>query len=51
MNSVNYDVSETEREFSKMLTGYLDLPLEAGPTEGYSNLYEGLLNAGRCRIR
>ena len=29
MNSVDYDVSETELEFSKMLIGYLELPLEA----------------------
>lgn len=51
MNSVDYDVSETELEFSKMLTGYLELPLEAGPTDGYSNLYEGLLNAGYGLVR
>lgn len=51
MNSVDYDVSETELEFSKMLIGYLEVPLEAGPTEGYSNLYEGLLNAGYGLVR
>lgn len=51
MDKVDYDVSETELDFSKMLTGYLELPLEAGPTDGYSNLYEGLLNAGYGIVR
>ncbi|WP_270269328.1 TniQ family protein [Enterocloster clostridioformis] len=51
MNKVDYDVSETELEFSKMLIRYLELPLEAGPIEGYSNLYEGLLNAGYGIVR
>lgn len=50
-DSVDYDVSETEIEFSKILTGYLELPLEAGPTDRYSNLYEGLLNAGYGIVR
>lgn len=50
-DSVNHDVSEVELAFTKMLTRYLELPLEAGPTEGYSNLYEGLLNAGYGIIR
>ena len=50
-DSVDYDVSETEIEFTKMLTGYLELPLAAGPTDGYSNLYEGLLNAGYGIVR
>lgn len=50
-NRVDYSISETELEFSEMLTGYLELPLEAGPTDGYSNLYEGLLNAGYGIVR
>lgn len=45
-DSVDYQVSETEQDFTKMLTRYLKMPLEAGPTDGYNNLYEGLLNAG-----
>ena len=45
-DSADYQVSETELEFTKMLTRYLKMPLEAGPTDGYNNLYEGLLNAG-----
>lgn len=46
MDSADYQVSETELDFTKMLTKYLKMPLEAGPTDGYNNLYEGLLNAG-----
>uniref|UniRef100_UPI001F48986A TniQ family protein n=1 Tax=Enterocloster aldenensis TaxID=358742 RepID=UPI001F48986A len=51
MNKVDYSISETELEFSKMLIRYLELPLEAGPTDGYNNLYEGLLNAGYGIVR
>lgn len=47
----DYDILTHEIEFMDMLTRYLELPLEAGPTKGYCNLYEGLVNAGYGIVR
>ena len=47
----DFHVSQTEIDFTNVLTKYLTLPLEYGPTEGYNNLYEGLLNAGYGSVR
>jgi len=46
MDMVDTSVPQMEIKLAEMLACYLELPLETGPTEGYSNLYEGLLNAG-----
>ena len=46
METVNFDIKQIEVDFAKVLEKYLKLPFEVGPTEGHSNLYEGLLNAG-----
>lgn len=43
---LDYNIPKSEIEFTEMLTRYLELSLEVGLTEGYSNLYEGLVNAG-----
>lgn len=42
----DFDVSETEKEFSEILVKYQELPIEKGPVKDHNNLYEGLLNAG-----
>ena len=47
----NFHVEQTELEWTETLTKYLTLPLEYGPTDGYNNLYEGLLNAGYGSVR
>lgn len=44
-------VSQMEVKLAERMIQYLELPLEAGPTEGYSNLYEGILNAGYGIVR
>lgn len=46
MQSVDYNISSQEAALTEVLTQYLELSLETGPTDGYSNLYEGLINAG-----
>ena len=51
MEAPDYNVSQTEMDFTNVLTKYLILPLEYGPTEGYNNLYEGLLNRGYGIVR
>lgn len=43
---VEYETDQAKLQLTNMLTCYLELPWELGPTQGYSNLYEGLLNAG-----
>lgn len=46
IGAAEYQVEQTEMLLTDMLTQYLTFPLETGPTEGYSNLYEGIVNAG-----
>lgn len=46
ISPAEYQADQTEIRLTNMLTQYLTLPLEIGPTDGYSNLYEGILNAG-----
>ena len=47
----DFHVDQTELEWTETLTKYLTFPLEYGPTDGYNNLYEGLLNAGYGSVR
>lgn len=46
IQNVDYNIFSQETVLTEVLTQYLELPLETGPTDGYSNLYEGLINAG-----
>lgn len=47
----DYDIPTYEIEFAEILKKYLELPLAAGPTEGYNNLYQALVNAGYGIVR
>lgn len=47
----DFNVSKPEIQWTEMLTEYLTLPPSCGPTDGYNNLYEGLLNAGYGSVR
>lgn len=47
----DFNIRGMEMEFADMLTKYASLPLSCGPTDGYNNLYEGLLNAGYGSVR
>lgn len=51
METVEFEVKPAEVEFTRVLMRYLELPFELGPTSGYNNLYEGLLNAGYGTVR
>ena len=51
LNEPDFNVSQTEIDFTKILTTYLTLPLSYGPTDGYNNLYEGLIDAGYGSVR
>lgn len=51
MDVIDFHVTEPEVKLARMLTCYLELPFEAGPTEGYNNLYTGIINAGYGIVR
>lgn len=44
--AVDCEIPLQEIALADMMFQYLKLPLDVGPTEGYNNLYEGLVNAG-----
>lgn len=44
----DYFVQPYELMLAKTLYGYMTLPIDAGPTDGYSNLYYGLEKEYRC---
>ena len=50
-NEPDMSVTALELEWTEMLTEYLRLPMSVCPTNGYNNLYEGLLNAGYGKVR
>ena len=47
----DYKTSPYDIPFTETLTKYQYLPLEVGPTEGYNNIYEALINKGYGTVR
>lgn len=50
-SSKEYEIKPYDYFLSETLTKYQYLPLEIGPTEGYNNLYEALVNNGYGIVR
>uniref|UniRef100_UPI00140E4E31 TniQ family protein n=1 Tax=Enterocloster aldenensis TaxID=358742 RepID=UPI00140E4E31 len=49
--SKDYEVKPYDEFLTETLTQYQYMPLEVGPTDGYNNIYEALINEGYGTVR
>lgn len=49
--SKDYEVKPYDEFLTEILTQYQYMPLEVGPTNGYNNIYEALINEGYGTVR